>query len=192
MSFISRRTFLILLATGGFAGLATKLLLRNSSSTPQNKHPSALIRHASPGPLSVAHLNILLAMVTAVTQQQTLQGNYEGYFKWRSENMKDYRIRYEDYCGLLNQTSIEMTKRTFLDNPPALRLKIINSLRTYLNGKPDPRRFDSREKRLFEFETLIVQETLQLFARTDALLAPGYNSFPGQARGFDSYRKLPA
>jgi hypothetical protein len=180
---ITRRKFFALLASGTAAAIGSLLYFRSSLHSDRKSFLERSRRTTSP--LGEETLKILIAMAEALTGRSTLQGDYAGYYHWRAQNLQGYKTRYERFADLLQARSIAATKRNFGDNPMNVRLEIVNSFRPAFQKSKS-------ETGLRTFEKYIIQETLHLFARTDAFLALGYDSFPGQARGFETYRKLPA
>jgi hypothetical protein len=65
--------------------------------------------------------------------------------------------------------------RDFCDLSLEVRLTVVNSLRPLLLKKNE-----SSAQGLAEFERPVIQETLHLYARTDAWFALGYDSFPAR------------
>lgn len=189
---INRRKFLIFLATGSAAAIVGSVIIFRSPDSSDRLLDSLLLpEDIPPGGLNKATLNTLIAMAEALAGRQNLQGDYSNYFNWRSQNFAGYRSRYERFSKILQHKSLKMTKRNFGDNPLKLRLTVINSFRPFLKKVQKKKQPNLSDDPLFQFEKFIIQETLHLFARTDAFLALGYDSFPGQARGFETYRKLP-
>jgi hypothetical protein len=184
---MNRRRLLILLGTGA-AAVAGSLKLSFFSNSKKREMASLLVAgDRTPGRLSDSGVRTLIAMAEALAGRQNLRGNYFNFYCWRSEHLPGYRDRYERFASLLRLESRHRMNRDFCDLSLEVRLTVVNSLRPLLLKKNE-----SSAQGLAEFERPVIQETLHLYARTDAWFALGYDSFPGEARGFATYQSLPA
>jgi hypothetical protein len=102
---------------------------------------------------------------------------YEQYFRWRLEHLRPARLLYARFLKALASES----KAAGVD---------------FLAAEPDARRTVlarvSQRGDMSGAWPKLRGEMLALFARTDAWLQLGYESWPGTARGFANLDRLPA
>jgi hypothetical protein len=183
-----RRTFLTaFLAAGGTALSATAIgrFVRAGDSRLKATGPDGTGRK----PLSEETGRTLVAMAEALAGYSPLQGDYLGYYRWRAENVDGFAQLYENFAGLLRQSSRKTKQADFVDCSLLVRRDVVQALRPYRQKRNWWSRLSiavsERSWLLFQAEAFLIQETLIKFCLTDAWLLLGYDSWPGSARGFD-------
>jgi len=121
-------------------------------------------------------LRTLMASAEVVTGVRPLRGHYEAYYIYQATQRPAYRVLYRRFAEALSATAGELGLGDFAGADVRARAGILDNLR-------------SRQDFSREFEIPVIQETLAVFARTDAWLALGYASWEGSARGLDEYRR---
>lgn len=116
---------------------------------------------------------LLMATARTITGLAALQGPYEGYYEYQAENRPGHLIIYQAFARTVRAAMGE-SSTDFSALPNADRLSLLNHIRASSEGS--------------RFEVPIFQETLGVFAKTDAWLLLGYDGWPGSARGLDEYR----
>ncbi len=122
--------------------------------------------------------------------------HYKDYFCWCSENLRGYKTIYEQFKVSLDHSAKQSFGCYFVDCDKSMQLqiikKILQSHKTLLSQTTS--RLYRIKIGIFErdwqlFNKYIFSEILNIFARTDAWVLLGYESWPGIPRGLNKYRK---
>lgn len=198
----SRRNFLKLLitATGGsligygtFRYLATRFPnqvweLSDWLITPD-------LDQTSTGPVSEAILQTLtVAVQSLLGMSLETTSHYADYFRWYAENRPGYKALYERFVATLDQSSEKLAGCNFINCDTSTHNKILEKA---FQVRVSTSRIERMRTNVFDrdwvlFDKYIVREIFNLFAKTDALILLGYDSWPGTPRGLDGYTELPS
>lgn len=140
------------------------------------------------GKLKSKELNTLIAATEALVDNEIEKTHYEIYFTWRSENLPGYYRLYTKFCATLNKLSQDHSNLDFKDVPTNIQQNILQKIP---KQKTIRRLFAtiSGNKDYLLFYDYVILDILKLYGDTDAWLLLGYKYWPGQARGFELYRK---
>jgi hypothetical protein len=187
---VSRRKFLQIAGIGTIGAATGYPALR--FSRPALRHwlvePDLPIG-AAIGPLEEATLQVLQATTTALIDAPVEIGHYRDFFQWRSQNVPGYKRLYEQFAASVN----EVAGAPFADgNVVAQRGVLARCLRAgnpagHL-GKAWAGLFD---RQWLVYDRYIIREIFDLFARTDAWVKLGYETWPGEHRGLYTYTQAP-
>jgi hypothetical protein len=139
--------------------------------------------YAPPEVLRESELKTLLAAVQAFLGETRSSTHYEAFFRWRAENLPGYGALYRQFAAELDRAA--ETQERFVACPPEEQRRIVRRFAPRDLARLRSSLFDRRQLR---FTTYVVQEILALFARTDAWVRLGYESWPGVSRGLETYR----
>lgn len=125
------------------------------------------------GRLAQPVADVLLAAVDALLAEMPWQRErYAALFAWHAERIPGYRDVYERFAAALGAGFAAL---------PRARRQAILARTTAL--PPGTRRLFASlaTRRRWEFDRLVRQQVYAYFARTDAWLAAGHRSWPGEA-----------
>ena len=187
---VSRRRFLqiagvgtIGAATGYPAFQCSRPALRHWLVEPD------LPRGGATGALDEATARVLQATTAALLDAPVEMGHYQAFFQWRSQNIPGYKGLYEQFAVHVNETAARSAGALFADcNVAAQRGVLVRCLRAGRRaghlGKAWAGLFD---RQWLIYDRYIVREIFDLFARTDAWVKLGYETWPGEHRGLYTY-----
>lgn len=118
-------------------------------------------------------LSVLLVTARTITALPVLYGPYADYYAYQAEKRPGRMDIYKAFATAVRR-DMGRTASDFAALAESERSALIRRIRQSAAG--------------WAFETAIFRETLALFAKTDAWLLLGYDAWPGQARGLESYR----
>ncbi len=139
----------------------------------------------APGPLDEATLKVLQATAAALIEVPVERGHYRDFFQWRSRNVPGYKGLYEQFAASVNAAA----GTPFADcNAAAQRGVLARCLRA---GNPAGHwgkvQTGLCERQWLIYDRYVVREIFDLFARTDAWVKLGYETWPGEHRGLYTY-----
>lgn len=144
---------------------------------------------AATGPLDEATLLVLQATTAALIEVPVETGHYRDFFQWRSQNVPGYKSLYEQFAASVNAAAgapfadcTVVTQRGVL----ARCLRAGNAA-----GHLGKVRAGLFERQWLVYDRYIVREIFDLFARTDAWVKLGYETWPGEHRGLYTYTQPP-
>jgi hypothetical protein len=187
---VSRRRFLTIAGVGTIGAATGYPALR--FSRPALRHwlvEPDLPLGAATGPLDEATLQVLRATTTALIDTSADLGHYRDFFQWRSQNVPGYKSLYVQFAASVN----EAAGAPFADrNPAAQRGVLARCLRA---GNPAGHLGKAWaglfERQWLVYDRYVVREIFDLFARTDAWVKLGYETWPGEHRGLYTYTQPP-
>jgi hypothetical protein len=187
---VSRRKFLQIAGLGTF-GAATGYPAFQFSR-PALRHwliDPDLPRGTAAGPLDEATLQVLQATTAALIEAPVEMGHYRDFFQWRSQNAPGYKSLYEQFAASVNAAAGTpfadcnvVTQRGVL----ARCLRVSNPAGHV--GKAWAGLF---ERQWLIYDRYVIREIFDLFARTDAWVKLGYETWPGEHRGLYAYTQPP-
>jgi hypothetical protein len=136
------------------------------------------------GPLEENVLRTLLVTTETLVGAPVEMAHYEAFFRWRSENLSGYRGIYRRFAAVIDRAAREAGKADFASGDMEARRAILQKMSSRMHALVF-------ERDWFRFEKHIFDQILLLFSATDAWIVLGYESWPGIARGLDSYTKAP-
>jgi hypothetical protein len=144
---------------------------------------------AAQGPLDEATLQVLQATTAALIEVPVETGHYRDFFQWRSQNVPGYKGLYEQFAASVNAA----VGTPFADSTVfAQRDVLARCLRAgNAAGHLDEVRAGLFDRQWLVYDHYIVREILDLFARTDAWVKLGYETWPGEHRGLYTYTQPP-
>ena len=153
-----------------------------------------VLEDAPTGVLNPLTLRVLLAMTETLTGTRVELSHYEDFFRWHAENRRGYKALYERFAVTLDQSARQAAGCNFVGCNENIRRKILEKASqvgstTGIYGKVR-RRVLARDWVLFD--QYIIRSILLVFARTDAWVLLGYESWPGTPRGLDRYTYPPS
>jgi len=119
--------------------------------------------------------------------------HYQDFFRWRSENVAGYHGLYERFAKAMDSAAVQAGHPRFVDcNETVQRGLLDRCLRTG-NAAGDLARIRVGlfERQALVFDRHLIREIFDLFARTDAWIKLGYETWPGEHRGLYSYTQPP-
>ncbi len=141
------------------------------------------------GPLDEATLQVLQATTAALIEAPVEMGHYRDFFQWRSQNAPGYKSLYEQFAASVNAAAGTpfadcnvVTQRSVL----ARCLRVSNPAGHV--GKAWAGLF---ERQWLIYDRYVIREIFDLFARTDAWVKLGYETWPGEHRGLYTYTQPP-
>ena len=191
---VSRRRFLQI-AGAGTIGAATgypALHLSRPALRRWLTEPDLPLGGAT-GPLDEATARVLQATTAALLDVLVERGHYREFFQWRSQNAPGYKALYERFAVSVNETAVRSAGAPFADcNLVAQRGVLARCLRA---GSPAGHLGKARagllDRPWLIYDRYIVREIFDLFARTDAWVKLGYETWPGEHRGLYTYTQPP-
>lgn len=149
-----------------------------------------------PGRLDPASLATLEA-VTEVLIGGPPAARYGRYFVWHATHVDGYRSIYTAFCAYMEAQVRSSGDPSFVECSPGRQQEILSAImrrRAHHVIGSDLYRFWNGvvHRRLVLFDRYILQEILNLYFKTDAWLAVGYEAYPGVPTGLEAYRLPPA
>jgi hypothetical protein len=144
---------------------------------------------AAAGPLNDATLKVLQATTAALLEAPAETGHYRDFFQWRSQNVPGYKGLYEQFAARVNDAA----GTSFADCTAVAQRGVLarclraGNVASHL-GKV---RVGLFERQWLVYDRYIVREIFDLFARTDAWVKLGYETWPGEHRGLYTYTQPP-
>ena len=144
---------------------------------------------AATGPLDGATLQVLQATTAALIDVPVEVGHYRDFFQWRSQHVPGYKGLYEQFAVSVNAA----VGTPFADCNVATQRGVLARCVRAANpagdlGKVRAGLFD---RQWLIYDRYIVREIFDLFARTDAWVKLGYETWPGEHRGLYTYTQPP-
>lgn len=152
------------------------------------------LEDAPTGPLSAGALDALLVATGALAGVPVQIAHYEDFFRWRAENLRGYKVLYEQFATGLDRRARQSVGCDFVDCSRQMQQKILEKV-------PQVRSANTRwhrvrvavlESEWLRFDQYIVRDILSLFSKTDAWTSLGYEAWPGTPRGLDRYTQAPS
>ncbi|MGA7935841.1 MAG: hypothetical protein WCA35_19980 [Kovacikia sp.] len=149
------------------------------------------------GSLQPSTVRTLMATTDSLLQDNRIEkSHYEQFFRWHAENLPGYKGLYEKFVMAVNQVAQKESNHDFADADLATQRRILDQVvmintPRFLPAKVNKLRVAALDKDRFYFNTFIVSKIFGLFARTDALILVGYESWRTQPRGLKNYRLAP-
>jgi hypothetical protein len=191
---VSRRRFL-LIAGAGTIGVATgypALRLSRPALRRWLVEPDLPLGGAT-GPLEEPTARVLQATAAALLDTPVEMRHYQEFFQWRSQNLPGYKGLYEQFALRVNETAARSAGAPFADcNLAAQRGVLARCLRTGSRaGHLGEAWAGLVDRQWLIYDRYIVREIFDLFARTDAWVKLGYETWPGEHRGLYTYTQPP-
>jgi len=145
------------------------------------------------GPVTDATLSTLVAAARTVISRPIEPSHYAEYFRWRAEHLPGYRTLYERFAAQVDRAAQRTAGRAFAACGASDRARVLGPA---LRAR-DPRSvvdvawMAAGGRAWAAYDRFILDESLALFADTDAWVLTGYEGWPGTARGLDRYRRAP-
>jgi hypothetical protein len=149
---------------------------------------------ATVGTLGEGTMRTLLATANAVIDMPVEASHYQDYFRWRSENVPGYKGVYEQFAAALDTAAKQSAGKRFAEVGGIVQREILAKLLQVVNpsagdlGKVWVGLFD---RQWLLYDRYVIREVFDLFARTDAWVKLGYETWPGQHRGLYAYTQPP-
>ncbi len=144
---------------------------------------------AAQGPLEEETLQVLQATTAALLETPVEMGHYRDFFQWRSQHMPGYKGLYEQFAARVNTAA----GTSFADCNVATQRGVL--ARCPHAGHPAGRsgivRAGLFERPWLVYDRYLIREVFDLFARTDAWVKLGYETWPGEHRGLYTYIQPP-
>lgn len=184
---IPRRRFLAIIGVAAVASAAAMLLggrralrhwLRPVSPAP-----------LAPGDLEAPTVRTLMAAVHALLGEGIEPDHYEDFLRWRAAHVPGCRGLYAGFAATLDHATRQAGLRGFADAPPALQQRILRPMLPARGWARVWQRVAGPERA--RYARLVVRDIFHLFARTDAWVLTGFDAWPGQPRGLETYRQAP-
>lgn len=200
---MKRRKFLIIFgvtATGTVLGTISMPLWKPGMKELWGNLDKSLepkIPNAPTGTLQPSTIRTLMATTESLLQDNRIEkSHYEQLFRWHAENLPGYKGLYEKFVMAVNQVAKKESNRDFADADLTTQRRILDQVvmidtPRFLPTKVNKLRLAALDKDRFYFYTFIVSKIFGLFARTDALMLVGYESWRTQPRGLKNYRLAP-
>ena len=199
--FVSRRGFLRFFIVG--AGGATVAYFAVHSSQAgllaplralYRRLPVPVLEDTPTGPLGVRASEVLLAVTEALVGVPVELSHYKDFFRWRAENRRGYKALYERFATTLDRLAQRSGGCDFTDCTQHQQRQILDKA---FQIRGATREWDKIHDWVLDrdwvlFDTHIVREIFSLFAKTDAWVLLGYESWPGTPRGLERYTQAPA
>ena len=187
---ISRRGLLKTLVVAAVSTTLGYVVIQRSRPTLERylRNPD-LPEPAFTGILNAQTLQVLRATTEALIEVRIEMSHYENFFRWRSENLPGYKSLYEQFARTVNAA----VGCNFAECDIAIRRGILEKAfqGRNLTSKLDQVRIGVLARDWLRFDKYIVREIFTLFAKTDAWIMVGYESWPGTSRGLVTYRQEP-
>ena len=194
---LTRRQFMALalgaIGTGAIAVVGLDRLLNDDGTQTLTFDPTT-------GELDADTLATLMALVTAYVGGNGAVGHYQAYFTWRAANLPEYLSTYRAFAVALDEAAQELSGQSFTLTDDATRQQILRyglALPDPASGLFDPQiSAESSPDDLagqslvlwLHFDRLVIGEMVNVFLNTNAWIMLGYEGYPGQARGLESYQ----
>jgi hypothetical protein len=180
---ISRRRFLgwigvTIAAAAGASTLWGRDLRRNLVSMP--------LPPAPPGPLRDSTADTLRAATLALLEDRVEPRRYVEYFRWRAARVPGARAVYERFEIAVNRAARREGHRGFRSAPRAEQERILRAMLPARGWVRVRRVLLARDEA--RFAQHVVQAIFSRFAKTDAWILAGYESWPGMPRAIASLR----
>jgi hypothetical protein len=169
-----------------------RLWLYDRRLGPYGRHPAPNPPTDGVGPLADDDLGALLAATEVIVGFPLQLAHYEALFRWRAEHQAGYRARYQRFRASLDRAAVEDPGCYFSECDRPTRARLLEKLAlTVPLAQVDKSQLLLGARDWEQYHTYITREILRLFAKTDALIAIGYDAWPGVPRGLDAYRRAP-
>jgi hypothetical protein len=136
---------------------------------------------APPGRLDPSTADVLAATVTALVDTRVEPVHYLEMFRWRAEHVPGARALYRRFEHHVERAAAAAGAASYVDAPLELRRRILAGLRPARGRGRLGRVLLARDED--RIARHVVREVYRHFARTDAWLRVGYESWPGMPRG---------
>ena len=121
---------------------------------------------------------------------------YRRYFEWHATHVAGYRAIYRSFADYLANRARTDHGMAFSDCSRGQKRAILSAV---LDARADHKLGTDlgriwrgvARKDLVQYDAYILREILDLYAKTDAWLAIGYDAFPGKPAGLDGYQRPP-
>lgn len=200
---MKRRRFLVICSASAGLAVAAPIAFDRWADQRRNQAQAAYrqqhqLEDAPPGQLAPVTLATLMATTEALLADKlTERTHYENFFSWRSSHIAGYKKLYESFQKTLDAAAQKTASKVFADCDITQRQKILEQV-AGVSFKPgiylgEGQLNQAKEAVLGEeptvFDQYIIPDIFRLFARTDALLALGYETWEGKARGLANYTR---
>jgi len=191
---VSRRRFLQIAGVGTIGAATGYPALQ--LSRPALRHwliqPDLPVSGAT-GPLDETTARVLQATAAALLDAPAEMGHYREFFQWRSQNVRGYKALYGQFAVSMNETAARAAGAPFADcKVVAQRGVLARCLRVgSCAGHLGKARAGLFDRQWLIYDRYIVREIFDLFARTDAWVKLGYETWPGEHRGLYTYTQPP-
>lgn len=190
---MSRRRFLTLAV--GAIGMQTAAAWELDHFVPRAQ---AVTSADEPGPLDEAAMAALMALVAAYVGPYGSTGHYNAYFGWRAQHLPGYHRVYQDFAAALDAAAQALDGASFAQAAPDTQQTIIrdalelpqpdSSLFSPIYDDPQPATPLTFEEQLWQrFHSIVLGEIVNVFVNTNAWIMLGYDGWPAQQRGLESY-----
>jgi hypothetical protein len=138
-------------------------------------------------------LQVLQTTTAALIDLPVEMTHYRDFFQWRSRNVPGYKALYEQFAMTVNEAARQSAGTRFVDCNRVAQLRVLErSLRAgNAAGRLACVRAGLFDRPWLQYDRYIVREVFDLFARTDAWIKLGYETWPGEHRGLYSYTQAP-
>ncbi len=178
------------LGTGTLA--AVGLLNRSDDEEP------VLVFDPQVGELDETTLKTLIAFVHTYIGLYGGTAHYESYFRWRSENLPEYRSTYQAFALVLDEAALSRNGTSYIEADPTIQQEIQtytlhlpqleSSLTNPVISNENSEALTPAEQQLWlRFHTMVLGEIIHVFLNTNAWVMLGYENWPGQPRGLENY-----
>jgi len=150
---------------------------------------SPILEETPAGLLDAKITQTLLSAAEAFINISIEKYHYNDFFNWRAKNLPGYKNLYEQFAMTVEQLSVKTFSCNFTECTMENRRRILESMRP--GSRLNKLRLGTFKKDWLLFEKHIFSEILLLFAKTDAWILLGYESWPGEQRGLVKYRQSP-
>jgi hypothetical protein len=198
---LSRRRFLRLSVVVAVGAITVLMAAQSAKAWLLAPFRALYVRLLSPeledapaGSLSTGALNTLLVTTGVLAGVPVQIAHYEDFFRWRAENLRGYKILYEQFAAALDRRARRSVGCDFVDCSRQMQQKMLEELPQLrsANTRWHRVRFTVFEREWLRFDQYIVHDILLLFLRTDAWTLLGYEAWPGTPRGLDLYTQAPS
>lgn len=195
---ITRRQFMtyVLTAAGASAGGALLISqLTDSQPDAPTTTPTPQPMPDTRGDLDDSTLATLMALVAAFVGEHGRTDHYAPFFRWRAQNLPDYKPTYELFAGGLDESAQALAGTTFAESDIETQRTILNDAlalpdpdSSLFNPQPPPDVTPTPEDMLWlRFDRYVLGEIVHLFTLTNGWIMLGYENYPAQPRGLENY-----
>jgi hypothetical protein len=145
----------------------------------------------SPGPATDGTVAALVAASGTIIGRRIEPSHYAEYFRWRAEHLPGYRTLYERFASQVDRAARRTAGCPFAGCGDSVRRRLLSAAHRARNprGALDAVWMAAGGRRWVAYNVFIFDESLALFAETDAWVLLGYEGWPGEPRGLDRYRR---
>ena len=187
MSGLTRRRFLTAAGLVTIGLVAGAVGWRRRELVEWLAHPAL---DASPaGPLGDRTEAALMAAAHALLDDRITDGIYLDFFRWRAQNLPGHRSLYERFRSAVDASAHRVGAKDFASAPVEDRRRILQAMSVERRWTRLTRGIVGRDDS--RYSQHIVREIFRLFARTDAWVRTGYESFAGWPRSAEGLDALP-